>query len=301
MDEKAEGAGSSTSGDRVAHAVISSAEALATRLAALRAEVRAMVHPDEPPASADQPDSTRSESDQVNSLELLLAQAREREDRLTRRAADAESKLAHAEAELQARLTELARLRSRYEDFEREIDALADEVAVAAAGAARADRLKKERDEARARASLERELAAQDRQRADETEERVVHLQSELEAAQSQLANATEFNRRIEAVRESPKVLERVGSGRPWVELQHMASTAVPDTTDEVAAANGSDPVETASTEVVDLTEAEAAAEGATPTSDEVEPSSGETPTSTGGPFRRLWRRRPVADPGSFS
>jgi hypothetical protein len=80
-----------------------------------------------------------------------------------------------------------------------------------------------------------------------------------------------------------------------------MASTAVPDTTDEVAAANGSDPVETASTEVVDLTEAEAAAEGATPTSDEVEPSSGETPTSTGGPFRRLWRRRPVADPGSFS
>ncbi len=344
MDEKVERAGPDVAVDRSGRAAVLSAERLATRVAVLGAQVRALVPQDQGrlPRPGDPTDKSRGSLERVQALELLLRQAREREDRLTTqtihdqatlaelqarddelewvkaagavteaaraaaeaRAADAERRLALVEAELRARLAELSRLRSRSEGFESDLDALADEAATAAAGAARATRFEKERDEARERAFTERQLAAQDRERAVEAERLVSHLQAQLEAAQGQLANVTEFNRRIEAVRESPRVLEPVGTPSPWVELQNLASASAdaPATGENREASEVEEP---AGTEIVDLTEAESVAEGQAPdepvASAEDEPPSGEpVPIDGGGRLRRLWsRRRASPDPGA--
>jgi len=129
-----------------------------------------------------------------------------------------------------------------------------------------------------------------------EADRLTTQLQAELEAAQGQLANVTEFNRRIEAVRESPRVLEPVGTPSPWVELQNLASASA-----DAPAANENpesfEVEETAGTEIVDLTEAESAVEeqaheepGA---SAEGEPPSAEAVRIEGGGLRRrLWSRR---------
>jgi hypothetical protein len=264
MDENVERAGPEGSSDPLGDAVVLSAERLATRVGLLRAEVRALVPPD-----YGRPSHAAS-----------VAEAR---------AADAEQRLVFAEEALRARTTELARLRFRCELFEKELDALAAEAAVAAAGAVRATRMEKERDEARERANTERQLAALDRERAAEAEGRAIQLQAELEAARGHLANVTEFNRRIEAVHESPK--ESIGT--PWVELQRVAS--------EVEAAEA---VVSAGNEVLDLTEAEAAVEqqaSEDPISTiEEEPNSSEPARiGGGGVVRRLWsRHRPVSESG---
>jgi hypothetical protein len=352
MDEDVERAEPDTAGDRLGDAVVTSAEDLATRVAVLSAQVRAIVPKDQgqPSDLADPSDENSGTPERVQALELLLGQAREREDRLTTltihdhtrltelraridelegvkaageaneaariaaasHAADAERRLTVAEAELQARLLELSRLRSRCEGFERELEVLAEEAAAAVAVAARATRLEKERDEARERAATERQLAAQDRDRAMEAERLASQLQAELETAQAQLVNDTELNRRIEAASESPKVLERVGGPSPWVELQHMASATDdgPDSSENVeasevetpeveesAGSEASDVEETAEVDIVDLTEAEAAVEDQASeepvSSTEVERTTAEPARVDGGRLGRLrhWLR----------
>jgi hypothetical protein len=286
MDEKVERAGPQGSGDVFSDAVVLSAERLASRVALLRAQVRALVPPDHGRSSHE--GSPVDESDGSKTAGAVIDAARVAAEV---RAADAEQRLVFAEEELRARLTELARLRFRCELFEKDLDDLAAEVAVAAAGAVRAARVETERDEARERANTERQLAAQDRARAAEAEGRAIELQKELEVARGQLANDTEFNRRIEAVRESPKVLESIGT--PWVELQRVASE-VEAAGAEVGAGN----------EILDLTEAEAAAEEQASeelvSATEDEPiSSGPARIDGGGGLRRLWgRRRHVPEPG---
>jgi chromosome segregation ATPase len=339
MDEKVERADGGQARDAPGHADVLSAEHLAARVAVLRAQVRALVPKDHSlPRQAGGPtDEIRGSLERITALEQLLRQAHEREDRLTvqairdqatfaelrtrnheleglreagavtetaraaaeARAAEAERRLALVEAELRARLTELSRLRSRCEGFEKDLDALADEAATAAAGAARATRLEKERDEAMERAATERQLAEQDRGRAEEAVELASRLQAELDAAQRQLVNVTELNRRIEAVRESPKVLEPVGTPSPWVELQHLASATADDPAGEDSDASETEvEVEgSADAAIVDLTEAEQAAEeddsdGPVVSVADEPPSSGAVPIPAGGATRRFWRRR---------
>jgi hypothetical protein len=339
MDEKVERAGPDSAGDPLGQAVVLSAERLATRVAVLRAQVRALVPKDEdlPPAAGGRVHESHGSPERIQALELLLAQAREREDRLTTqtnhdraalaelqarndelegltasgavieaarvaaeaRAADAERRLPLVEAELRARLAEHSRLRFRCEWFEKDLDALTAEVAVAAAGAARAMRLERERDEARERAFAERQLAAQDRDLAAEAEGRAIELQKELEAARGQLANVTEFNRRIEAVRESPRVLESVGT--PWVELQHLASASA----DAPAARETREPTgveKTPGSEIVDLTEAEARVEEHVPevaasAADDERPGAEPVGIDGRGLLRRVWSKRRSAPP----
>jgi hypothetical protein len=285
MDENVERTGPDTAVDPLGRAVVLSAERLASRVELLRAQVRALVPPDHGRSS--HAGSSIDESDGSKTAGAVIDAARVAAEA---RAADAEQRLVFAEEELRARLTELARLRFRCELFEKDLDDLAAEVAVAAAGAVRAARMETERDEARERATTERQLAAQDRARAAEAEGRAIELQKELEVARGQLANDTEFNRRIEAVRESPKVLE--SSGTPWVELQRVAS--------EVEAAG----VEVgAGKDVLDLTEAEAvveeqASEELVSATEDEPNSSGPARIDGGGGLRRIWgRRRPVPEP----
>jgi hypothetical protein len=284
MDEKVERVGFEGADAALGDAVVLSAERLASRVELLRAQVRALVPPDHGwPSHAG---SLIDDSDASTAAGAVIDAARVAAEA---RAADAEQRLVFAEEELRARLTEFARLRFRCELFEKDLDALAAEVAVAAAGAVRATRMEKERDEARERADTERQLAAQDRARAAEAEGRAIEFQKELEVARGQLANDTEFNRRIEAVRESPKVLESIGT--PWVELQRVASE-VEAAGAEVGAGN----------EILDLTEAEAAVEEQASeelvSTTEDEPNGSEPARIDGGGLRRLWgRRRPVPEP----
>ena len=301
MDENVERTGPEMAVDSLGHAVVLSAERLETRVAELRAQVRTLVPGDDGFHPAADTGGDQSSLDRIQALELLLEQARERENRLATQTIRDQDRLAVVEAELRARMAELARLRFRCEGFEKDFDALAAEVAMAAAEAARATRLERERDEARERTSAERRWAAQDRDRAAEAEARVARLQHELEAARGQLANVTEFNRRIEAVRESPKALKSIGT--PWVELQHLASASA----DAPAAHESREPTaaeETNGAEIVDLTAAEAAfkeqaPEERVPAADD-EPRDAEAiPTDGRGVLRRLWSgRQPGPKPG---
>lgn len=289
------------------HALDLSAERLATRVAVLRAQVRALVPRDQArlPHAGSLTDGSDGSLERIRGLELERLKAAGAVTEAARvaaeaRAADAERRLALVEEELRDRTAELARLRFRCEGFEKDLDTLAAGVAMATAGAARATRLERERDEARERASSERQLAAQDRDRAAEADARVVQLQHELEAARGHLANATEFNRRIEAVRESPRVKS---AGTPWVELQHLASASA-DAPAASETREASQVEKTAGTEIVDLTEAEAAVKEKAP-EEPVSAAKGEplgaqqVRNDGGGLLRRLLSgRRPAPEPG---
>jgi len=105
MDEKVERAGPDTAVDRSGRAAVLSAERLATRVAVLGAQVRALVPQDQGrlPQPGDPTDESRGSLERVQALELLLRQAREREDRLTTQTIHDQVTL----AELQARDDEL--------------------------------------------------------------------------------------------------------------------------------------------------------------------------------------------------
>ena len=301
MDEKVERAGLDLRGDPLEQAVISSAERLATRVAVLRAQVRALVPEDQgrPPHAGGRLVELQARTEDLEGLKAAGAVIEAARVAAEARAEDAERRLALVEEDLRARLAELSRLRFRCEWFEKDLDTLAAEVALATAGAVRATRLEKERDEARDRAFTERQFATQDRERAAEAERRAIQLQHELETAQGQLVNVTEFNRRIEAVRESPRVLESIGT--PWVELQHQVSASA-DAPPAGESQAGSVVEGTDGTEIVDLTEAEAAVGEQAPeepvSSAEHEPSGEPISIDRGGLLRRLRsRRRPEPEP----
>src|SRR5687768_6374137 len=108
MDENVERTGPDTAVHPLGHAVVESTERLSTRVAVLRAQVRALVpqgHGSHPLAGdpTDESDGPKS-ADAVIDAVRVAAEAR---------AADAEQRLVFAEEELRARLTELARLRFR--------------------------------------------------------------------------------------------------------------------------------------------------------------------------------------------
>jgi hypothetical protein len=271
MESKAEGVGRNASIGGFEQVFLSSAETLAARIAALRTQVRAIVVQDASPSVDDVRDSER-----ITALELLLAQTREREDRLA-------IEMIHNAAALA--------------ELEKDIEALTDEIAVAATGTSRTERLTKERDEARERASVERQLAAQDRERAEEAEQRVLQLKEELEEALGRLATVREL--KIETKRPSPRVLETVGSPTPWVELQHLASESDPGGGPVPSDARGATEIG----EIVDLTAPETVAvpEGAVTASADTTGDAGAPTGRVGGPFRRLWRRRQAPDLGPIA
>lgn len=342
MDEKFERARLEVVDDRLAHAAVQSADRLATSVAMLRARVRSLV-PQDQGHRPDPIYGIRGSLERVKALEQLLSRSRAREDHLTtqtiqdqamlaeleariaelegmeavaavtesarvdaeERSADAGRRLALVEAELRARLAELSSLRSRCEAFEKDLDVLAEEAAMAAARASRAARLEVERDEARERASTERQLAAQDRERAEEAERRANLLQEDLVAMPRELADGRELNRRIEVAHDSLQVLQPVGAPSPWVELQHLASAAATFPT-------GSESPEAYEVEdsgdwLFDLSEAESAAEEQAPEepvafADGAPLSVGAIRSEGGGPLRRFWsKHRPMPASGGPS
>jgi hypothetical protein len=218
-----------------------STDRLVSRLAELRAQVEILAPPDQD-RGREAIERMLQAQERVATLEQMLARAREREDSLTvqsirdqaaiadsesrlaemsaiaalvatseaaRReeetvAAEANRKLALAQAEADARQAEIERLRSRCSELETDLSRLAREVAAATVARAEASRTERERNEARDRASAERRLAAEDRRRAAEANLRATELQSQLLAAERRIVKLTNERGASETAPEAP-------------------------------------------------------------------------------------------------
>lgn len=218
----------------------------------------------------DDTDTPGGAAARIETLEALLAQSREREEALTAQsfkdqativrfgtknaelaslaagaagaeaarreaegaAAEAERQLTVARAELETRLAEIEQLRGRCEELRSDMEALSGEAAVAAVARAEAERLTRERDQARERALAERRLASEDRARADEAERLVSLLQGKLNAGGSR--NGLTEGSAIGAPKRQvlPRVPRAVVATPPWIELQRANSdSAAPSAT----------------------------------------------------------------------
>ena len=218
----------------------------------------------------DDTDTPGGAAARIEALEALLARSREREEALTlqtfkdeativrfgtknaelaaiaagaagaevaRREAEnaameAERRLTIAKAELETRLAEIEQLRGRCEELRSDLETLAGEAAVAAVARAEAQRLTRERDQARERALAERRLAADDRARADEAERLVALMQGKLDADDA--PNGFAEGSAIGAPKRQvlPRVPRAVVATPPWIELQRANSeSAAPSAT----------------------------------------------------------------------
>lgn len=237
-----------------------STDRLVSRLAELRAQVEILAPPDQD-RGREAIERMLQAQERVATLEQMLARAREREDSLTVQSirdqaaiADSESRLAEmsaiaarvatseaarreeetvaaeanrkltlAQAEADARRTEIERLRSRCSELETDLSRLAREVAAATVARAEASRTERERNEARDRASAERRLAAEDRRRAAEANLRAAELQSQLLAAERRIVKLTNERGPSETEPEAPpKVL---GSKRTQARTEARTGT----------------------------------------------------------------------------
>lgn len=136
--------------------------------------------------------------------------------------AERRTKLAHDE--LETRLVEMAQLRERCLELQKDLDTLAGQAAAATIARAEADRMMRERDEARERAETERGLAARDRARAEASERLAAALQGRSVAEErAALAGA---RRPVAQQKRSmaPPVPKLVGATPPWIELQRGSS-----------------------------------------------------------------------------
>src|SRR5215211_8600817 len=182
-------------------------ERVVERLTELREELE-MVASEDPDRWGQAGERVRQAQERIETLEEMLARARDREDDLTTRAVrdriaigelegtivglsavaakvsemeaaraaaeteagESRSLLRLAQAELEAERGTVRRLTSRCAELEADIGALAEEVADAALARTEAARLEQERNIARERARTERRLALEDRLRATDAE-----------------------------------------------------------------------------------------------------------------------------------
>jgi chromosome segregation ATPase len=246
-DPESAGAGRSTSADR-----------LVARLAELRGQLE-LLAPQDQERGREAIERIRQAQERIATLEVMLAQAREREDGLTTqavrdrariselgseiselrsvaarvstaeeargeaeaRAADSERARKLAEAEVHAQGAEAERLRARCSELERDQNEIAEELAAAAVARAKAARLETERNEARERAQTERRLAAEDRLRASAADLRATELHSQLRAVERRIVQLTNERGASEAKSEAPQeVLESTRTEAPWTALQ---------------------------------------------------------------------------------
>ena len=221
--------------------------------------------PDTEDARPALPEATefRLAKERIVTLETLLAQSRAREDALTTQgfkdqatiarfgtknaelaaiaagaatneaarreaesvAAEAERRTKLALDELETRQVELAQLRERCLELQKDLDTLAGQAAIATIARAEADRMMRERDEARGRAETERGLAAQDRARAEMAERLAAALQGR-SVAERERADPVGPRRPVGQQWRSmaPPVPRLVGATPPWIELQRGSS-----------------------------------------------------------------------------
>jgi len=228
MDERAD---YGVSGSDYGGAVQSSSpndDSLATRVAELRAQLEVLA-PEDQARGLETLEEVRQAQERIETLELMLARAREREEGFTaqsireqstiaecetriaeltaiaarlpeseaaRREAEVEvaettKQLTLAQSEAEARQDEIERLRSRNAQLEGELAAIAVESVSAAVARAEAARAERELNEARDRAFTERRLAAADRRRAAEADLRAIDIQHQLRLTERKLAQLT--------------------------------------------------------------------------------------------------------------
>ena len=228
MDERAD---YGVSGSDYGGAVQSSSpndDSLATRVAELRAQLEVLA-PEDQARGLETLEEVRQAQERIETLELMLARAREREEGFTaqsireqstiaecetriaeltaiaarlpeseaaRREAEVEvaettKQLTLAQSEAEARQDEIERLRSRNAQLEGELAAIAVESVSAAVARAEAAHAERELNEARDRAFTERRLAAADRRRAAEADLRAIDIQHQLRLTERKLAQLT--------------------------------------------------------------------------------------------------------------
>jgi type II secretory pathway pseudopilin PulG len=203
-------------------------DSLATRVAELRAQLEVLA-PEDQARGLETLEEMRQAQERIETLELMLARAREREEGLTAQSireqstiAECETRIAEltaiaarlpeseaarheaevevaettkqltlAQSEAEARQDEIERLRSRNAQLEGELAAIAVESVSAAIARAEVARAERELNEARDRAFTERRLAAADRRRAAESDLRAIDIQHQLRLAERKLAQLT--------------------------------------------------------------------------------------------------------------
>jgi hypothetical protein len=180
-------------------------------------------------------------------------------------AAEAERRTKLAHDELETRLVEMAQLRERCLELQKDLDTLAGQAAAATIARAEADRMMRERDEARERAETERGLAAQDRARAEASERLAATLRGRSVAERERAALAGARPSVAQQKRSmAPPVPKLVGATPPWIELQRGSSEqAAPSATvlpwppkePKVAESAEAEPPETGATDPIPAAE----------------------------------------------
>ena len=241
------------------------AERLVARLAQLRRQLEAIAPPDQVRARQAL-DRIRDAYERIETLDAMLATAREREHELTvqlvrdrgqiaeyegrvselstiaDRVANAEESRRQAELVAEERLRALAvaeadvltlraestRLRSRCAELEADLRSVSEQIAAAAIARTRAARLLRERNEARERAYVERKLAAADRVRASDAELRATELQGRLRDAERRIIQIANQAQEegSDPVTEGDE--RSAPSEPPWIELQRTSKDPEP-------------------------------------------------------------------------
>jgi hypothetical protein len=203
-------------------------DSLTTRLAELRAQLEVLA-PEDQARGLETIEEIRRAQERIETLELMLARAREREEGLTAQSvreqstiaacetriaeltaiagrlpaseaarreaevtvAETNKRLTQVRAEAEARQAEIERLRAQNSQLEAELAAVAVETVSAAIARAEVARAERELNEARDRAYTERRLAAADRRRAAEADLRTIDMHHQLRLAERRLAQLT--------------------------------------------------------------------------------------------------------------
>ena len=228
MDERADYGVSESDYGGAVQSPSPSDDSLTTRLAELRAQLEVLA-PEDQARGLETIEEIRQAQERIETLELMLARAREREEGLTAQSvreqstiaacetriaeltaiaarlpaseaarreaevtvAETKKRLMQARAEAEARQAEIERLRSRNAQLESDLGAVAVETVSAAVARAEVARAERELNEARDRAYTERRLAAADRRRAAEAELRTIDMHHQLRLAERKLAQFT--------------------------------------------------------------------------------------------------------------
>jgi len=228
MDERADYGVSESDYGGAVQSPSPSDDSLTTRLAELRAQLEVLA-PEDQARGLETIEEIRQAQERIETLELMLARAREREEGLTAQSvreqstiaacetriaeltaiaarlpaseaarreaevtvAETKKRLMQVRAEAEARQAEIERLRSRNAQLESDLGAVAVETVSAAVARAEVARAERELNEARDRAYTERRLAAADRRRAAEAELRTIDMHHQLRLAERKLAQFT--------------------------------------------------------------------------------------------------------------
>jgi type II secretory pathway pseudopilin PulG len=228
MDERADYGVSESDYGGAVQSPSPSDDSLTTRLAELRAQLEVLA-PEDQARGLETIEEIRQAQERIETLELMLARAREREEGLTARSireqstiaacetriaeltaiaaqlpaseaarteaevtvAETNKRLTQVRAEAEARQAEVERLRSRNAQLEADLGAVAVETVSAAVARADVARAERELNEARDRAYTERRLAAADRRRAAEADLRAIDMHHQLRLAERKLAQLT--------------------------------------------------------------------------------------------------------------